>query len=458
MRRHPLLMHNMSFVWTVLCLLQWPSEAMIILPQANIGNISCAVNRMCLESPSCNQTWYLNVAHGYRIKLHFTHFHISRHEDTCHNFVKVMDGLNPSIIICGKQNVSSGQGSQAPMVFFSSSNTMTVAFHSSRKQREHLGGFSAHYTAVDIDECALRNGRCSRFCHNYPGGYSCSCDLGYFLKEDNRTCYELDCGKPEQPVAMIGRIIGGDRAQAGNFPWQVYLNAHGPAGGVLISDRWVLTVAHLIRLKREEEDLEGNVTAVDLEVYMGDINMNKQFQLGQHPVERVFVHPQYSTEGHNFDHNIALIKLKHSVTQSADIRPICLPWRNSENFYEEGRMGFVSGFGVTEQNRLSAYLRYVTLPIASRNTCRDHLRDKEIWGRRPVFSENMFCAGLPGRLKQRKDACQGDSGGAFGQYDEERDRWVVTGLVSWGFGCARGYSFFTKVDNYMAWIDEVMSE
>ena len=31
-------------------------------------------------------------------------------------------------------------------------------------------------------------GICEQFCHNYPGGFYCSCKQGYRLHADNRTC------------------------------------------------------------------------------------------------------------------------------------------------------------------------------------------------------------------------------------------------------------------------------
>lgn len=51
-------------------------------------------------------------------------------------------------------------------------------------------------------------------------------------------------------AARDTRIIGGNPASPGQVPFQVSLRAHGTtfhfAGGVLISNRWLLTVAHKI--------------------------------------------------------------------------------------------------------------------------------------------------------------------------------------------------------------------
>uniref|UniRef100_A0A8C8ZLV4 Complement C1r n=1 Tax=Prolemur simus TaxID=1328070 RepID=A0A8C8ZLV4_PROSS len=116
----------------------------------------------------------------------------------------------------------------------------------------------------------------------------------------------------------------------------------------------------------------------------------------------------------------------------------------------QGLMGYVSGFGIMEE-KLSYDLRFVRLPVAKREACESWLQKNK---RNDVFSQNMFCAGDPS-LKQ--DACQGDSGSVFAVKDQD-DRWVATGIVSWGIGCSRGYGFYTKLLNYVDWIKKEMEQ
>uniref|UniRef100_A0A2K5VBR4 Complement C1r subcomponent n=1 Tax=Macaca fascicularis TaxID=9541 RepID=A0A2K5VBR4_MACFA len=216
------------------------------------------------------------------------------------------------------------------------------------------------------------------------------------------------CGKPMNPVEQRQRIIGGQKAKMGNFPWQVFTNIHGHRGGTLLGDRWILTAAHTLYPK--EHDAQSNVP---LDVFLGHTNVEELMKLASHPIRRVSIHPDYrQDESHNFEGDIALLELENSVTLGPNLLPICLP--DNETFYDLGLMGYVSGFGVMEE-KIAHDLRFVRLPVANREDCETWLRGKN---RMDVFSQNMFCAGHPS-LKQ--DACQGDNGGVFAIRDRNTD-------------------------------------
>ena len=40
----------------------------------------------------------------------------------------------------------------------------------------------------DINECDNANGGCQQICDNIPGSYVCSCNAGYDLNSDGKTC------------------------------------------------------------------------------------------------------------------------------------------------------------------------------------------------------------------------------------------------------------------------------
>lgn len=252
------------------------------------------------------------------------------------------------------------------------------------------------------------------------------------------------CGQPVTPVAQNQEVQGSSKAQLGNFPWQAFTSIYGRGGGALLGDRWILTAAHTIYPK--DSVFPGKKRRVD--VFLGHTNIDEMMKLGNHPVRRVVVHPDYrQNESHNFDGDIALLELQHSVPLSPHLLPVCLP--DNETLYRSGLLGYVSGFGV-EMGWLTTELKYSRLPVAPREACEAWLQEKQ---RTDVFSDNMFCAG---DKALRQSVCQGDSGGAYVVWDDRAHHWVATGIVSWGIGCGKGYGFYTKVLNYVDWIKGVM--
>ncbi|NWV26449.1 C1R protein, partial [Origma solitaria] len=262
------------------------------------------------------------------------------------------------------------------------------------------------------------------------------------------------CGKPVHPVTEVQRILGGKSAGRGNFPWQALTDINGRGGGALLGDRWILTAAHTIFPKGGVRNVSLEHLAEEADIFLGHNDVDELHKMGNHPVRRIFIHPDYSPKDeHNFNGDIALLELKNPVTLGPTLLPICLPDTTNTSFYAHGHMGYVSGFGV-DKNRISNNLKYVSLPAVAREKCQSWL-DGNKKGIPMVFSENMFCAGF---LKGKQDTCQGDSGSVFTVLDRESGRWVATGIVSWGIGCATGYGFYTKILSYMDWINGIIKE
>jgi secreted trypsin-like serine protease len=105
----------------------------------------------------------------------------------------------------------------------------------------------------------------------------------------------------------------------------------------------------------------------------------------------------------------------------------------------------VTGWGDTKPNDpnpgccFPIALRKVTVPLASRSNC----NDGNSYGGQ--ITSTMFCAGLNGG---GKDSCQGDSGGPIARKRSDGKR-VLTGIVSWGVGCAEPNLFgvYTRISN-----------
>lgn len=166
-----------------------------------------------------------------------------------------------------------------------------------------------------------------------------------------------------------------------------------------------------------------------------------------HAVEQVLVHKNYVPE--TYEHDIALIKLLKPITFTEYILPACLPEQAfAERVLMQQQEGMVSGFGrLYEGGPQSTILQKLTVPFVNRAMCMESTKFK--------ISKTMFCAGYD---QEKKDACQGDSGGPH--VTKYKNTWFVTGVVSWGEGCARKgkYGVYTQVSKYIRWIETVMDK
>lgn len=170
--------------------------------------------------------------------------------------------------------------------------------------------------------------------------------------------------------------------------------------------------------------------------------------------EAVFIHEGYN---HNagFDNDIALIKLKNKVTINGSVMPVCLPTKEAASLMRTDTIGTVAGWGLTQKGFLARNLMFVDIPIVDHQKCTSAYARKLYPGGR--VTANMLCAGLQ---TGGKDSCRGDSGGALVFLDNETQRWFVGGIVSWGSincGEADQYGVYTKVINYISWIQNIMS-
>ena len=44
------------------------------------------------------------------------------------------------------------------------------------------------FHATDLDECDQNNGDCEQICTNYVGSYACSCQEGWFIDTNGKSC------------------------------------------------------------------------------------------------------------------------------------------------------------------------------------------------------------------------------------------------------------------------------
>ncbi|XP_073932259.1 complement C1r subcomponent-like protein isoform X2 [Castor canadensis] len=371
----------------------------------------------------------IEAPEGFSVRLVFQDFDLEPSPACEGDSVTISgSGMDPTRL-CGKlgsplgslpghwEFVSSGRNLRLTFWTHSSSKDKTVPLHK---------GFLALYQAVESLSCPAK------------GTWKDRQD-----RKELPPCVPV-CGRPVTPIAQNPKTHGSSRAKLGNFPWQAFTSVHGRGGGALLGDRWILTAAHTIYPK-DSIHLRRNQS---VEVFLGHTDIEEMLKLGNYPVRRVIVHPDYhQNESHSFNGDIALLELQQSVPLGPNLLPVCLP--NNETLYLSGLWGYVSGFGV-DMGWLTTQLKYSRLPIAPREACEAWLQERQ---RTEVFSDNMFCVG---DKMQMNSVCQGDSGSVYVVWDDHAHHWVATGIVSWGIGCGKGYGFYTKVLNYVDWIKGVM--
>ncbi|XP_063067968.1 uncharacterized protein LOC134459536 [Engraulis encrasicolus] len=236
------------------------------------------------------------------------------------------------------------------------------------------------------------------------------------------------------------RVVGGSNCDPGECPWQALLvneEGMGFCGGTILNEYFVLSAAHCMN------------QSTHISVVLGEFDMNRdEGREARHEVQLYITHKHYIPATYHND--IALIKLKTPIKFTKFIVPACLPDREfAESVLMKQSQAMISGFGrVREGGPQSTTLQKLTVPYVDRATCIDSSSFK--------VSKHMFCAGYD---KENMDACQGDSGGPHvTKYGTDPGTWFVTGVVSWGEGCAKAgkYGVYTQVSKFITWVNGVM--
>ncbi|XP_072115825.1 coagulation factor IX-like [Mobula birostris] len=266
------------------------------------------------------------------------------------------------------------------------------------------------------------------------------------IRSTNRTFMPYPCGKAprmKEHVAeapdRLARIVHGKNAVKGQSPWQIFLTNKGEflCGAVLIAPQWVLTAAHCTHDKRSE----------DLQIVAGEHMLNIEEGTEQkRNVSEMINHENYNPE--TVDNDIAMLKLDVPITLNDYAVPICLPEPDfAVRELTQIRFSTVTGWGrVLEGGLVANILQILQVPVVWTSLCRSTTKFK--------ITDNMFCAGY---YEASKDTCKGDSGGPH--VTKYKGTWFLTGIVSWGEGCAREgkYGTYTKIHKYFHWIRQFLN-
>ncbi|XP_064082078.1 proclotting enzyme-like [Macrobrachium nipponense] len=261
----------------------------------------------------------------------------------------------------------------------------------------------------------------------------------------NETDYDaMGCGvKNINPVQA--RILGGEVATYGEWPWQVALVhiATGKpfCGASLLNTRFLLTAGHCAAI----------LPARSIQAWLGaHVLTNQEKGRVVRGISHIIVHEHFVRN--NLMNDIALLRMDEPVQLSYSIRPVCLPdvqeWDEALFNGTSKRHGVVAGWGLTkEQGDRSPILLQVHLPFLNVSKC------QEVYKRINPVSEKMLCTYHEAGTGTAKDSCKGDSGGPL-VTDGAEGRWTQVGVVSFGYGCGReGYpGVYTRITQYLLWI------
>uniref|UniRef100_A0AAY4DDE3 Suppressor of tumorigenicity 14 protein homolog n=1 Tax=Denticeps clupeoides TaxID=299321 RepID=A0AAY4DDE3_9TELE len=255
-----------------------------------------------------------------------------------------------------------------------------------------------------------------------------------------------DCsdGSDEQNCGMVphsaGRIVGGQDAVDGEWPWQVSLQVRGShvCGASIISDSWIVTAAHCV-----QDDTKTRYSQPQTwEAYFGLHTQKDKSKAEKRNLKQVIAHPSYNT--YTFDYDMALMELDRPLTFGNKIRPICLP--SPSYSFPAGKSVWITGWGATKEGGFAAtVLQKAEVRLINETVCNNLMNG--------LLTSRMMCAGV---LTGGVDACQGDSGGPLNSLNAPGGHTFLAGVVSWGDGCARRNKpgIYTTVSKFRGWIKE----
>ncbi|XP_016967782.1 serine protease grass [Drosophila biarmipes] len=269
---------------------------------------------------------------------------------------------------------------------------------------------------------------------------------------EERSVYEQlrqqDCGVLSNilPIQRLRRrITGGRKSSLMSQPWMafLYIPEHLEicrCGGSLISESFVLTAAHCIKLCPRFREIRVRLGEHDLNSSQDCTTYDyKKFcapPVEEFSIEKAIIHEEFNPFSAWFD--VALLKLDRKVVFKDHIRPICLPLTDQLLAFTSniGQSFLAVGWGKTEDLRFANTSMEVYINTETCTGGRDN---------------SFLCAN-----GDFVDTCTGDSGGplTWSILHLGAVRTVQFGVVSYGSTeCGAGQkAYYMDVPTYMPWI------
>ncbi|MGE0173100.1 MAG: trypsin-like serine protease [Oligoflexales bacterium] len=260
----------------------------------------------------------------------------------------------------------------------------------------------------------------------------------------------LGCGRTEEQSET--KIVGGAPVtDLKAFPWIVSIQNDRVGhfcGGTLVAPKVVLTAAHCVKPQMHDK------------VRIGAVDLNDPAQGEEIKVVGEKIHEGYSES--TLLNDLAILILEKPATKAP------LKLNDSEDIPAVNDSADVIGWGVLKEKDILTppILHQVALPVRDAKDCvQDFIamedKLKEEYGQdfeveQMIVNESHICAGPK---EGGKDSCQGDSGGPLFS-KVANGRMNLTGIVSYGFGCARENlsGLYTRVSYFQDWINDRLSE
>ena len=148
--------------------------------------------------------------------------------------------------------------------------------------------------------------------------------------------------------SMNTRIVGGENAST-PIPWQVHVDRG--CGGTILDETTILSAAHCFYPSdlRPANYIEAGHTV------RASLDSQKIY------VKETILHPMYNEWiGHEYDNDVAILKLWSPLTFNEYVQPACLPQPSfmPENTQE---LAVTSGWGYTSQGKGLAFYALIVI-------------------------------------------------------------------------------------------------